>query len=131
MDLPGWIAAQRLPIEIAAACFAVLPALLLLRVWNSLPDRIPVHFGFDGRPDRWGRRRQAWIVPCLALAIYGVLSYLGGAWAWLMDNQPGVPHGKEPMLLMRLPIGLVMAYATWSSLRVALKKAETFNSRIL
>jgi hypothetical protein len=130
MDSHGWLAALRLPIEIAAAVLAVLPALLLLRAWNLLPDRIPVHFGFDGLPDRWGRRRQAWIGPALALVIYGVLSHASGAWGWPMDSQSGVPHGKAPMLLMRLPIGLIMIYATRSSIRVALKKVETFNLRV-
>jgi hypothetical protein len=131
MDLHGWVSLLRLPIEIVAACLAVLPALLLLRAWNSLPDEIPVHFGFSGRPDRWGGRFQAWIVPSVALVIYGAFSQATGAWKWMLGRQSELPHGIEPLLLMRLPIELLMTYATWGTIRVALKEAEGMSMPVM
>jgi len=91
MDLHGWIAVLRLPIEIVAACLAVAPALLLLRAWSSLPDEIPAHFGFSGRPDRWGGRWQAWIVPVVALVIYVAFSGAGGTWGWMLGRRSDRP----------------------------------------
>lgn len=47
-------------------------------VWPELPERIPVHFGLDGAPDRWARRTLlSWFgLPLIALALnlllYGV-----------------------------------------------------------
>ena len=120
----GWVAVFRLPVEIIAPCLAVLPSLLLLRAWSSLPEEIPVHFGISGRPDRWGRRWQAWIIPCVALVIYAAFSQACGAWGWLLGRQSELPHGTEPLLLMRLPIDLLMTYVTWGTIRVARKEAE-------
>ncbi len=124
MDLHGWVAVLRLPIEIAAACLAVLPALLLLRAWSSLPEEIPVHFGISGRPDRWGGRWQAWIVPFVTLVIYGAFSSACGSWGWLLGRRSELPHGIEPLLFMRVPIALLMTYTTWGTIRVAHKEAE-------
>lgn len=131
MDLRGWVAVLRLPIEITAAGLAVMPSLLLLRAWSSLPDEIPVHFGFSGYPDNWGSRYQAWIVPGVALIIYGAFSHASGTWGWMLGRQPEVPHGVEPLLMMRLPIDLLMTYITWGSIRVARKEAEALNATIL
>jgi hypothetical protein len=131
MDLHGWIAALRLPIEIVAACLAILPALLLLRAWSSLPDEVPAHFGFSGRPDRWGGRWQVWVIPVVALVIYGAFSTSSGTWGWLLGRQSELPRGMEPLLLMRLPIDLLMTYITWGTIRVALKEAEGLSTPVL
>lgn len=131
MDLHGWVTVLRLPIEIVAACLAILPALLLLRAWGSLPEEIPAHFGITGRPDRWGGRWQAWGVPLVALVIYGTFSTACGAWSWLLGRPSELPHGIEPLLLMRVPIELLMTYITWGTIRVALKEAEGLDWRLL
>lgn len=56
-----------------------LPLLLLLGAmfvaaaltWPSAPDRIPVHWGFSGEPDRYGGRFEGVVVPPLiALGVY-------------------------------------------------------------
>ncbi len=131
MDLHGWFTVLRLPIEIVAACLAVMPSMLLLRAWNSLPDVIPVHFGFSGRPDNWGSRYQAWIIPCVALVIYGAFSTAGGTWSWMLGRHSELPHGIEPLLLIRMFVDLLMTYITWASIRVARKEADGLNSAVL
>jgi hypothetical protein len=131
MDLHGWIAVLRLPIEIVAACLAVAPALLLLRAWSSLPDEIPAHFGFSGRPDRWGGRWQAWIVPVVALVIYVAFSGAGGTWGWMLGRRSDLPRGIEPLLLIRISVDLLMTYITWGTIRVARKEAEGLNTPVL
>jgi hypothetical protein len=131
MDFHGWLTVLRLPIEIVAACLAVLPALLLLRAWSSLPDEIPTHFGIGGEPDRWGGRVQVWIIPIVGLGLYVAFSHASGAWDWLLGRQADVPHGMEPLLLMRVPFGLLMTYITWGAIRVAVKEAESLDWRIL
>ncbi|HAH11704.1 MAG TPA: hypothetical protein DCL54_05835 [Alphaproteobacteria bacterium] len=39
-------------------------------VWDDVPDRVPVHFGIDGRPDRYGSKWEALAtVPIVALLV--------------------------------------------------------------
>ena len=41
-----------------------------------LPDRVPVHFGFAGRPDRWGVPAELLFVMVIALALFAFLTFL-------------------------------------------------------
>ena len=42
-----------------------------LVIWPVAPDRIPVHWSFDGRVDRWGGKLEGLLgIRLLALAIY-------------------------------------------------------------
>ena len=41
-----------------------------------LPDRVPVHFGFAGRPDRWGVPAELLLMPVIGLALFGFLTFL-------------------------------------------------------
>jgi hypothetical protein len=131
MDFLAWVTVLRLPIEIASAGLAIAPALLLLRAWSSLPSEIPVHFGFSGSPDRWGGRFQSWILPVVGLGLYVAFSSASGTWGWLLGGKVELPPSMAPLLLMRLPIGMLMTYITWGTIRVALKQAESLDWRIL
>ncbi|MGC4377831.1 DUF1648 domain-containing protein [Fictibacillus sp. Mic-4] len=42
----------------------------LLYVWNDLPEQIPRHFDFAGRPDGWGTKRTIWIMPIVASVVF-------------------------------------------------------------
>jgi uncharacterized membrane protein len=55
-------------------------------VWPDLPDRIPVHFGIDGRPDGWAEKSlTSWFVlPGVAVA----LTFLMGAVRALLSRNP-------------------------------------------
>jgi immunity protein, SdpI family len=45
--------------------------------WGRIPERVPVHWGLDGRPDRFGGRVEALLVPSLlALGLYVLLRVL-------------------------------------------------------
>jgi len=121
------IVALRMPLEIIAALAAVLPLLIILRAWDTLPEEIPVHFGITGRPDRWGGRWQAWILPFMALGLYAVFSYITGTWDWILGRQPALPRGMEPFLFMKPMMGLMLGYATLGMVRVARKEAERLN----
>jgi uncharacterized membrane protein len=45
--------------------------------WSSAPDRIPVHWGFSGQPDRFGGRFEGLLsMPLVAIGIYLLLLLL-------------------------------------------------------
>lgn len=62
-----------------------LPQLILIggmflvaaMTWSMVPDRIPVHWNFEGEVDRYGGRFEALLlVPLMTLAIYALLLFL-------------------------------------------------------
>lgn len=40
--------------------------------YNSLPDSLPMHYGFDGKPDKFGIKTYIFVLP-----VIGMLLYLG------------------------------------------------------
>ncbi len=131
MEMQTWIVAFRWPLEILGLAFALAPLLILLRAWDTLPDEIPAHFGFTGRPDRWGGKWQAWVVPVVCIGMYAVFSTISGTWNWLLGQQTSMPSGTQPFLLLKPAIGLMMTYVMWMTVRVARKEAEGLNLWIL
>jgi hypothetical protein len=59
-------------VEIAGAVGVALLVVPMLLGFNQLPDRVPIHFGVVGQPDRWGSR-----LVLLALAVVTLLIYAG------------------------------------------------------
>ena len=95
MDLMGLIAILRWPLEIVA--FA---------------------------PDRWGSRARVWILPALALVVYGFMNQVSGTWAWAFLGNMELPAGAEFPLLFKAVIGLLMAYSNAMLIRVFRSQEE-------
>jgi uncharacterized membrane protein len=53
----------------------IIPWIYLLSIWNSLPGSIPVHFGINGNPDKYGPKDQIFIWPAVC-SVLSILVYL-------------------------------------------------------
>jgi uncharacterized membrane protein len=66
------------PYEIAleVLCVVLLAAQLLVIVLNypTLPDRLPSHFDFAGKPDRWGDKSRLWTYPIISFVAYTAMT---------------------------------------------------------
>lgn len=55
-----------------------IPWIYLATIWRSLPEKVPVHFGLDGTPDRYGEKNQVFlflsIITVAALLVYFIMS---------------------------------------------------------
>ena len=60
--------------ELAAAIAILLAVLIILRFWDVLPDRIPIHFGFSRQPDAWGDKLTIWLLPAVGTILFMVLA---------------------------------------------------------
>ena len=52
---------------------AVMVILLVLN-WNSLPDRVPTHFTFDGTPDGFGGKATLIREPIIAVVLFAIMT---------------------------------------------------------
>lgn len=51
----------------------LLPTVIGLILWNKLPDKIPVHFGIDGKVDGWAEKTSAvFEIPLIILATHWI-----------------------------------------------------------
>ena len=56
-------------LEITAVVVGIATLVAALIVVSSLPETVPVHFGDNGAPDRWGSRFELLIAPMLGIVI--------------------------------------------------------------
>ncbi|MCI8991452.1 MAG: DUF1648 domain-containing protein [Eubacterium sp.] len=50
--------------------------LFLAAVWFEIPDKIPMHYGFDGTIDRWGAKSEIIIMPVVTGGMYIFLTFI-------------------------------------------------------
>lgn len=62
-------------LEIASVLMIAATFGALILTWNRLPPTVPIHFNFSGKPDAWGSRAVLWIMPAMAAALYGTLTW--------------------------------------------------------
>lgn len=57
-------------------CIIVIAAMVVLLIfnWNSLPDKVPTHFTFDGTPDGFGSRAALLKEPVIAVVLFVLIS---------------------------------------------------------
>lgn len=52
----------------------ILSVYLPWRYWGVLPDRIPTHFDYAGKPNGWGSKGALLILPIIEFVLFTVLS---------------------------------------------------------
>lgn len=57
-----------------AGVIAVIPLAYLLFQWNAIPAKVALHFGADGKPDRYGGKAEL-LVMIIAVTAIGLLTY--------------------------------------------------------
>lgn len=61
--------------DVIAAILLLLPVVYLASVYTSLPGTVPMHFGLDGKPDRYGSKNELLGVQALMTGV-GIFCYL-------------------------------------------------------
>ncbi|BAY19518.1 hypothetical protein NIES2109_46610 [Nostoc sp. HK-01] len=49
---------------------------IAIYAWLTLPETIPIHFEIDGKVNGWGSKKILSLLPIIALAIYGFLTFI-------------------------------------------------------
>ena len=57
--------------EAPILAIVAIPFLYLAYVWNSLPEKVPMHWNIKGEIDRWGEKQELLLIPIvLPLLVY-------------------------------------------------------------
>ena len=67
-------------VDMAAFIIWLLPVIYFIKIYNGLPQSVPLHFGLDGKPDRYGNKEEMiWLVvllSALSIGVYFLIKYL-------------------------------------------------------
>lgn len=58
-----------------AGLMAIIPIAYLLTQWNTIPTKVALHFGADGKPDRYGGKIEL-LLSIVLMSVIGILTYL-------------------------------------------------------
>jgi uncharacterized membrane protein len=122
----------QLVFEIAAVCALVLHIVIVFQAWWTLPDQIPAHFGITGQPDRWGSKKEIWLLPALSVVIYvgmTVLSRYAPKFNYLWEITPAnaarqYQLARSLVTALKAEVIALFAIISWQSIRVAMNRAE-------
>ena len=99
-----------------------LAALLVVGLyWADLPDHIPTHFGFDGRPDGFGSRANLLILPLVFMLVQVLLSRIP-------EWNPALRQGVLPLSHLdniRLVLAVASLCMTFLTVRASLHPDTT------
>ncbi len=84
---------------------SLIPWVYLLSIWHSLPERIPIHFGIDGTPDKYGQRNQVFFITG-TLTLVSVLVYLLLTNIYKLDPKGWV--AKQPGIFLKIAMVIVV-----------------------
>ena len=61
-------------IDILCLILLIGTTIYLLAHWSTLPNRIPVHWGWNGKANGWASRDYAWIHPAIMWGLFILFS---------------------------------------------------------
>lgn len=105
-------------VAIAAAVVLFNVVFVVMRL-PSLPDRMPVHFGIRGKPDRWAGRNFVWFYPAMSVVIAAFMTLP----LWIMHRKPHAVDA-EMIAMLSAYIAVINLVLTSESIAIAQKRRE-------
>jgi uncharacterized membrane protein len=114
--------------ELLVLLIAAIPIVYLLCIYNSLPQTIPTHFGFSGKPDGFGNKSSLWVT-ILIMSVVSIGVYL------LVTNLPKIDPKKSAKLsaqaFQKIAIAVVLLLSAVSISIIYATVNGTFSTKLL
>jgi len=121
----------RRPIDIVMELIALLAIAatwgMIAFSWKSLPDRVPSHFDFAGKPDAWSGRWVLLLLPAIAVAVYAMLTGIRSIphrfnYPWRITPENAARQYRMAVSLivwLKTEVVFMFAYLTWETIHTA------------
>ncbi len=130
------LSAGEIVLEILAAGGCVLCVLIVALSWASLPETIPHHIDFSGKPNAWGTKKVLWLLPALALILYAGMTFVSRyphRFNYLVPiteanafRQYRIARGL--LTWLKAEVVFLFAFLEWAIVRVAWGTTETLGA---
>jgi uncharacterized membrane protein len=94
--------------DIAALVIWLIPIVYLIYIYPTLPASVPMHYGINGKVDRYGSKTEFLIFQAIML-IVGLLVYLLLKFLPLIDPKKQVKFGEETF--QKIAMGLITFFS--------------------
>jgi len=100
--------------------------------YSSLPDRIPIHFGFSGKPDGYGDKVWIWLMPGITVVLFLFMDYIRkiphtfNYPVKITENNVKYQYGiaRSMMAGMNFTVVLLFLSIVWNTILVATGKSS-------
>ena len=127
-----------LDLVLDAVAFAGLVVCIVIAVssWGELPEKIPHHFGFSGRPDSWGGKWVLAFLSAVSLVMYVGATILSryphrfNYW-WAINEHNAARQYRVAVSMMgwlKVEVVWLFTFITWTTVRTGLGKSEGFGA---
>ena len=107
--------------------------LLVIVYWTTLPENIPLHFDWDGKPDEYGSRAAFFLLPVVAVILFLLIVGMKNIATMLSGKIDGagpravVIAGRELAAAVTAESIGLLTYLQWTIAQVALAKQSELN----
>jgi uncharacterized membrane protein len=106
------------------------PAAYLALVWHRLPDRIAIHFGLDGTPDRFGTQNSLLIL-VLVITSINLLAYLLLTNIHRIDSRKSATENRFKMERIGLAIAVFITVVLFIIINTAFSPDTKLSMRVI
>ncbi|WP_373550614.1 DUF1648 domain-containing protein [Haliscomenobacter sp.] len=126
-------------IGIMALLLMCLQVYLVVQYWPDLPERLPTHYNFQGKPDAYGAKSSILFLPLLGVGIF-VMTTVVAMYPQSMNLPVKVTDENREQLyakgtrfvhILRFLISVLFAYILWGTIGVGLGWQNQLDNRIL
>ncbi len=100
--------------EIILILIVLAPFVYLAKIWNELPERVPMHWNIEGKIDRYGSKTELiWIPVLLPLLTYLLITFVPK-----IDPKNQLAKMGKKIRGIEISIGFIYEYiGRWNYLR--------------
>src|SRR5262249_42373223 len=98
--------------------FILMPAIYLAIVWNTLPEKLALHFDLQGNPDRYGSKIELVFVTAL-LIVVASLTFKYLPLAYKIDPRKTAVENKSRLQVLGLAIAVFISFISFVVIRTA------------
>lgn len=85
------------------------PGVYLISIWNRLPQQVPMHFDFQGNPDRYGSKTEL-VTMTIILTLMAAAIYLFFPLIYKIDPKKSAPENKARLKKLGFAITLLLSF---------------------
>lgn len=113
------------------AWLAILaPGAYLISSWNHLPDKVPMHFDFQGNPDRYGNKTQLMTL-VIILTLMAAAMYLFFPLIYKIDPKKSAPENKARLKKLGFAITLFLSFISFFIINSSRSGSISLNANLL
>ncbi|MFT3678394.1 MAG: SdpI family protein [Chitinophagaceae bacterium] len=108
----------------------VAPGAYLISIWNDLPVKVPMHFDFQGNPDRFGSKTEL-VTMVIIFTVMAAAIHLFFPLIYKIDPKKSAPENKARLKKLGFAITLLLSFISFFIIYSSRSGSISLNANLL